>query len=172
MQRIPEDTFSHLIESNKQRREAEQQKALENRLSQLQQQEENLRGQIGRADATAAQQYTTRTESQRLEDEAREEALTPQQKSEQLAERQREYEGAKTAAARRGLDSNMIVPPRYGEVEYDPFGQIRASRSAQSGEQAPASEADIHLLRGQLESVSKEKEQVKQELARKVQRQR
>jgi TolA-binding protein len=40
-------TNQQVEESNKQQKEVEQQKALENQLSQLQQQEENLRAQIG-----------------------------------------------------------------------------------------------------------------------------
>jgi uncharacterized protein YnzC (UPF0291/DUF896 family) len=169
-----QETNQQVEESNKQRREAEQQKALENRLSQLQQQEENLRVQIGQAEnaPTAGQQAGAAT--RQLEKQAREEELTPQEKAEQLAWRQRQYEGAKTAAARQGLDSNMIVPPRYGDAEYDPLSQIRGAMgggSAQSGEQTPVSEADFLRLQSQLDSVRKEKEQVKQELARKAQRQ-
>src|SRR5262249_10310239 len=101
--------------------EAEQQKTLENRLSQLEQQEENLRAQIGRAEN--AQQ--TRDASSQWERQGHEEALTEKQKQNQLKQRQREYEGAKQAAARLGLNTNMIVPPRYGEIGYDPYGRIK-----------------------------------------------
>jgi hypothetical protein len=56
--------------------------------------------------------------------EAREEAMTPQDKANQLTQDLKTYEGAKQVAARRGLDSNLIVPPRYGQVHYDPFANF------------------------------------------------
>jgi hypothetical protein len=89
--------------------------------------------------------------------------MTPQQKADQLAFRQRQYEGAKSAAARQGLDSNKVVPPRYGEANYDPFSRINGTgnRSAQNTEQAVAAEGD---LRGRLQSVRNEKERVKRQL--------
>jgi len=56
--------------------------------------------------------------------EAREEAMTPQEKANQFARNQKIYEGAKQVAARRGLNANLIVPPRYGQVHYDPFANF------------------------------------------------
>ena len=56
-----------------------------------------------------------------LEAAAREEAMTPQQKQWRYERDMKTYEGAKQAAARRGLDSNKIVPPRYGQLDYAPF---------------------------------------------------
>ena len=56
--------------------------------------------------------------------EAREEAMTPQEKANQFARNQKIYEGAKQVAARRGLKANLIVPPRYGQVHYDPFANF------------------------------------------------
>jgi len=128
---------------------------------------------------TAGQKDASRADTQRFEDEAREETLgQPPVRDEiwvkggkdlQYAQRQREYEGAKIAAGRRGLDGNMVVPPRYGDVYYDPLSRLKKAMS-QSGQQAPASNSVENLL-GQLDSVRKEKEQVKHELARKAQRQ-
>jgi len=128
---------------------------------------------------TAGRKDASRADTQRFEDEAREETLgQPPVRDEiwvkggkdlQYAQRQREYEGAKIAAGRRGLDGNMVVPPRYGDVYYDPLSRLKKAMS-QSGQQAPASNSVENLL-GQLDSVRKEKEQVKHELARKAQRQ-
>jgi hypothetical protein len=63
-------------ESNKQRREVEQQKGLENRLSQLQQQDERLVEQIRQAEIGAdGQKAASQANIQRFEDEAREHTL-------------------------------------------------------------------------------------------------
>ncbi len=59
-----------------------------------------------------------------LEKAAREEAMSPQEKASQYARDMKTYEGAKQAAARRGLDSNKIVPPRYGQLDYAPFANL------------------------------------------------
>jgi hypothetical protein len=56
-----------------------------------------------------------------LEAAARAEKMSPQEKQWQYQRDLKTYEGAKQTAARRGLNSNMIVPPRYGEVDYAPF---------------------------------------------------
>ena len=56
--------------------------------------------------------------------EAREEGMTPQEKANQYARNLKTYEGAKQVAARRSLNSNLIVPPRYGQVHYDPFANF------------------------------------------------
>ena len=53
-----------------------------------------------------------------------EEAQTPQQKAARYAANLKTYEGAKQVAARRGLDSNKIAPPRHGQLYYDPFANI------------------------------------------------
>ena len=144
--------------------EAEQQKTLQNRLSQLDQQEANLRAEIGRTEN--AQQ--TRGATSQWERQGHEEALTEKQKQNQLKQRQREYEGAKQSAARLGLNTNMIVPPRYGEIEYDPYGRIKpatGSGTAQNGEQG----ADLPVLKSQLDIVRQQREQVQRELAKKGQ---
>ena len=124
---------------------------------------------------TAGQQAASRADIQRFEDEAREETLGQPDvpdaiwlkggKELQYAKRQRQYEGAKIAAARRGLNGNMVVPPRYGDVYYDPLSQLKEAMS-QSGQQAPASEADVRLLQSHLDNVRREKERVRQELER------
>ena len=59
-----------------------------------------------------------------LETAAREEAMSPQDKAWKYAEDMKKYEGAKQTAARRGLDSNKIVPPRYGQLDYAPFANL------------------------------------------------
>ena len=59
-----------------------------------------------------------------LEAAAREEAMSPHEKARQYARDMKTYEGAKQAAARRGLDSNKIVPPRHGQLDYAPFANL------------------------------------------------
>jgi hypothetical protein len=170
-----QQTNQEIEESNKQRREAEQQKALENRLSQLQQQEEKLVEQIRRADiATTAQQTDAGAAEINLLRHGTEESMTLDQKNAQYTDRLRYYDGLKQAAARDGKNANDIVPPKWGEADWDPLSRTSGAMgggNAQNGAQAPVSEADLSLLQSQLDSVRKEKEQVKQELARKAQRQ-
>jgi hypothetical protein len=59
-----------------------------------------------------------------LETAAREEAMSPEEKARRYARDMKTYEGAKQAAARRGLNSNDIVPPRYGQLDYAPFANF------------------------------------------------
>jgi hypothetical protein len=59
-----------------------------------------------------------------LEAAAREEAMSPQEKARKYARDMKTYEGAKQAAARRGLDANKIVPPRHGQLDYAPFANL------------------------------------------------
>jgi hypothetical protein len=59
-----------------------------------------------------------------LQAAAREEAQTPEEKADRYARNMKTYEGAKQTAARRGLNSNKIVPPRYGQLYYDPFANV------------------------------------------------
>ena len=59
-----------------------------------------------------------------LETAAREEAMAPEEKARRYARAMKTYEGAKQAAARRGLNSNKIVPPRYGQLDYAPFANL------------------------------------------------
>ncbi len=60
-----------------------------------------------------------------LQAAAKEEAQTPQEKAYRYAENLKKYDGAKQVAARRGLNSNNVVPPRYGELYYDPFANFK-----------------------------------------------
>jgi hypothetical protein len=60
-----------------------------------------------------------------LETAAREEAMSPEEKTRRYARDMKTYEGAKQAAARRGLNANKIVPPRYGQLDYAPFANFR-----------------------------------------------
>ena len=63
-------------ESNKQRKEAEQPKARQNRVSEVQQQDERFVEQVRQAEIrTAGQKAASRADIQRFEDEAREERL-------------------------------------------------------------------------------------------------
>ena len=66
---------------------------------------------------------TSRKELQ-LETAAREEAMSPEEKQWRYQQDMKKYEGAKQTAARRGLNSNMIVPPRYGQLDYAPFANF------------------------------------------------
>jgi type IV secretory pathway VirB10-like protein len=59
-----------------------------------------------------------------LEAAAREEAQTPEQMQDRYARNMKIYEGAKQTAARRGLNSNKIVPPRFGQLDYAPFANF------------------------------------------------
>jgi hypothetical protein len=59
-----------------------------------------------------------------LETAAREEAMSPQEKAWRYARDLKTYEGAKQAAARRGLNANKIVPPRHGQLDYAPFANL------------------------------------------------
>ena len=59
-----------------------------------------------------------------LQAAAMEEAQTPEEKAARYALNLKKYEGAKQAAARRRLNSNNIVPPRYGQLYYDPFANF------------------------------------------------
>ena len=59
-----------------------------------------------------------------LEAAASEEMQTPEEKQAQYVRNLKKYEGAKQTAARRGLNSNMIVPPRYGQLDYAPFANL------------------------------------------------
>ena len=131
-------------ESNKQRKEAEQPKARQNRVSEVQQQDERFVEQVRQAEIrTAGQKAASRADIQRFEDEAREERLgQPPVRDEiwikggkdlQYAQRQRQYEGRRIAATRRRLNSNMVVPPLYGDVYYDPLSKLKKAMS-QSGQ--------------------------------------
>jgi hypothetical protein len=73
-----QQTNQQIEESNKQRREAEQQKSLENRLSQLQQQEENLRTEIGRAENAPTVGQHSQDLARNLAHEGAEESMTSQ----------------------------------------------------------------------------------------------
>ena len=66
----------------------------------------------------------TSTKELQLETAAREEAMSPREKASKYARDMKTYEGAKQAAARRGLDSNKIVPPRHGQLDYAPFANL------------------------------------------------
>src|SRR5262249_13703995 len=88
-------------QTNQQISAGDQQKNLESQLSQLQQQEENLRVQIEQAKAAPQSKKPSKT-GPSLATQAHEESLTAKGKERQLKRRQKEYEGAKQAAARRG----------------------------------------------------------------------
>lgn len=59
-----------------------------------------------------------------LEAAARDERMSPGEKQWRYQQNMKKYEAAKQTAARRGLNSNMIVPPRYGQSDYAPFANF------------------------------------------------
>ena len=69
-------------------------------------------------------EFETSEKELQLEKAAREEEMSPEEKQSQYARDMKKYEGAKQTAARRGLDSNKIVPPRYGQLGYAPFANL------------------------------------------------
>jgi hypothetical protein len=155
-------------QTNQQTSEANQQKTLESQLSQLQQQEENLRVQIGQAKDAPRSRQPSQTRMPSLAAQSREESLTARGKERQLKKREKEYEGAKQAAARNGLNANMVAPPRYGDAaKYHPYNQ--GGGTAQNAEQGSVSHADLPALQSQLDAVRQQREQIQRELARKAQ---
>jgi len=160
-----QETNQLVKESNKLLKDAEQQKELENRLFQLQQQEEMLVEQMRRVGvAAAAQQADAEANFHRR---GAEESMTSDEKTAQYAWRLNRYNGLKQAAARQGTNAIDIVPPKWGEADWDPLSRVRGG-SSENGEQVTASEADLPRLKSQLDSVRKEKQNVEQELARKA----
>ena len=69
-------------------------------------------------------EFETSQKELQLEKAAKEEAMSPEEKQWRYAQDLKKYEGAKQTAARRGLDSNKIVPPRYGQLGYAPFANL------------------------------------------------
>jgi hypothetical protein len=116
-------------EAEKQKFEAEKRKALE--VSKPAQSAEgvsrentaNGRRIVGVGGVNGLEVETSEKELQ-LETAAREEAQTPEEKAARYAQHMKTYEGAKQTAARRGLDSNAIVPPRHGQLDYAPFANF------------------------------------------------
>src|SRR5215475_7211200 len=127
-------------QTNQQINAGDQQKNLESQLSQLEQQEENLRVQIEQAKAAPQSKKPSKTGPSQAT-QAHEESLTAKGKERQLKRRQKEYEGAKQAAARNGLNANNIAPPRYGDAaKYHPYNQ---GGTAQNAEQGSVTRADL-----------------------------
>jgi len=154
-------------QTNQQISAGDQQKNLESQLSQLQQQEENLRVQIEQAKNAPRSKQPSKT-GPSLATQAHEESLTAKGKERQLKRRQKEYEGAKQAAARNGLNANNIAPPRYGDAaKYQPNNQ--GGGTAQNAEQGAVTRADLPVLKSQLDAVRQQREQVQRELAEKRQ---
>jgi hypothetical protein len=152
-------------QANQQTSEANQQKALESQLAQLRQEEENLRVEIGEARNAPRLKQPSQPS---LAAQAREESLTARGKERQLKRREREYEGAKQAAARNGLNASIVPPPRYGDAaKYHPFNQ--GGGAAQNVEQGSVTRSDLPALESQLKGVHEQEEQVQRELARKAQ---
>ena len=153
-------------QTNQQINAGDQQKNLESQLSQLQQQEENLRVQIEQAKNAPRSKQPSKT-GPSMAAQAHEESLTAKGKERQLKRRQKEYEGAKQAAARNGLNANMVAPPRYGDAaKYQPYNQ---GGTAQNAEQGSVTRADLPVLKSQLDAVRQQREQIQRELAKKGQ---
>jgi len=128
-------TNQQIEEANKQR-EKEKQVALESsrRATEEAAKAQNTTIEPGNRTATGRQivgvggvnglEVETSQKELQLETAAREEAQTPEQKATRYARNMKIYEGAKQTAARRGLNSNKIVPPRYGQLDYAPFANL------------------------------------------------
>ena len=130
-----ERTNQQIEEANKQR-EKEKQVALESsrRATEEAAKAQNTTIEPGNRTATGRHivgvgginglEVETSQKELQLEAAAREEAQTPEQMQARYARNMKIYEGAKQTAARRGLNSNMIVPPRYGQLDYAPFANF------------------------------------------------
>jgi hypothetical protein len=158
------------VESNKQRREAEQQKALENQLSQLQQQEENLLAQIRGANNSAAAQETATYVHERSKLGLADIAAygSAHSADAQLALTYQQW------ARERALAGDLQGAERFNAMADEVMERIPELRSfekplqGQSARNASDSlKADLRLLRGRLDDVRKEKQRVTHELERK-----
>ena len=130
-----QQTNQQIEEANKQR-EKEKQVALESsrRATEEAAKAQNTTIEPGNKTATGRHvvgvggvnglEVETSAKELQLETAAREEAMSPQEKASKYARDMKTYEGAKQAAARRGLDSNKIVPPRQGQLDYAPFANL------------------------------------------------
>ena len=130
-----QQTDQQIEEANKQR-EKEKQVALESsrRATEEAAKAQNTTIEPGNKTATGRHvvgvggvnglEVETSAKELQLETAAREEAMSPQEKASKYARDMKTYEGAKQAAARRGLDSNKIVPPRQGQLDYAPFANL------------------------------------------------
>jgi type IV secretory pathway VirB10-like protein len=117
-----ERTNQQIEEANKQR-EREKQVALESsrRATEQAAKAQKTTAEPGNRTATGRQivgvggvnglEVETSQKELQLEAAAREEAMSPEDKAWRYKRDMKTYEGAKQAAARRGLDSNKIVPP-------------------------------------------------------------
>lgn len=63
----------------------------------------------------------------RIERQGAEEAMSPQEKNAQYAQRVNQMQGLRQAAVRAGLRADLIPPPRFGEAEYDPTAALRSA---------------------------------------------
>jgi len=130
-----QQTNQQIEEANKQR-EKEKQVALESsrRATEEAAKAQNTTIEPGNKTATGRHvvgvggvnglEVETSAKELQLETAAREEAMSPEEKARRYARDMKTYEGAKQAAARRGLDSNKIVPPRQGQLDYAPFANL------------------------------------------------
>jgi len=128
-------TNQQIEEANKQR-EKEKQLALESsrRATEEAAEAQNTTIEPGHETATGRHlvgvggvnglEFQTSEKELQLEKAAKEEAMSPEEKQWRYARDMKKYEGAKQTAARRGLDSNKIVPPRYGQLGYAPFANL------------------------------------------------
>src|SRR6266496_3145145 len=131
-----QQTNQQIEEANKQR-EKEKQVALESsrRATEEAAKAQNTTIEPGNKTATGRQvvgvggvnglEVETSQKELQLETAAREEAMSPEEKARKYARDMKTYDGAKQAAARRGLDSNKIVPPRQGQLDYAPFANFK-----------------------------------------------
>jgi len=165
---VIQQTNQQVQQYENQRKEVEQQKGLENQLSQLEQQEKDLRVQIGRASGAAGASPTNRgSDVNRLAKTAREEAMRPEQKAWPNTDNQPVYADARQAGMRSGYNDaqNSTTTGRRDRLQSPGKGNNPGSG------QPPASQADIQILRSQLDDVGKEEKRIKQELAQRQSRQ-
>ena len=132
---IAQRTNRQIEEANKQR-EKEKQVAVESsrRVTEEAAKAQNTTIEPGNKTATGRRivglggvnglEVETSQKELQLETAAKEEAMSPQEKAWRYARDMKTYEGAKQAAARRGLNSNNIVPPRQGQLDYAPFANL------------------------------------------------
>lgn len=85
------------------------------------------RVQAAQAGATRAAAGVGAQAGAELERAGAEEAMTPSEKQAQYQQRMKQFYGLRQAAARRGINTELISSPQYGEAEYDPTAAYRGA---------------------------------------------
>ena len=123
----------------KQELEAAQQ-AVEAAQDKSEEEKQRANTRLARAQAGVAGAATGAAEAagSQLEREGAEEAMSPEEKQKQYAQRVRQAEGIRHAAARRGIRSDIIRMPKYGEADYDPTADYRSAVARRTEETSGA----------------------------------